>query len=445
MSFFPRSGFFRYDVKNKCFINVVALAPAGPSFPLYIEPTRKPCRSWCGLFRNGDILMGASAGSNFFIAGQPVAIHYAIQNSSNARIKAIEIKLRQRVKFHANGHHSSTHIDLFHTRIPIEHTGLDLTPIEDPTSSNTSVSASEAASNSMREIAHILAEGRTQAHFTLPFSSLADYDGDLIFVEHNLYITAHTPFGTSSPQLCQKVQIYTRPACSSSSSGGQGAPGFSQAVPQAQGLDGSDAHYYQPAPSAPPADWAPLQAQIFKYPPLAMVVPIDDDAYASQQQGSVPTLYTTYAKPVGATALCEQSGGSGFNVMIQSLNTDPYGSLASFIETRRNSDRSETYGDTECMFTPSELFAIFDALQRSFFSFDQVAAAGLLAPHLQGCALTCDHLAHAARGSSMHCRREVVEALLVGGAVPTDAQQNAHALQSQLSAFEFMTIERYLK
>jgi hypothetical protein len=58
--------------------------------------------------------------------------------------------------------------------------------------------------------------------------------------------------------------------------------------------------------------------------------------------------------------------------------------------------------------------------------------------------VTCAAVARATAGALAVCKREVAERLLNAGEI-IDKDENAHLVKSELSLFEYMTIEEYFR
>jgi hypothetical protein len=85
---------------------------------------------------------------------------------------------------------------------------------------------------------------------------------------------------------------------------------------------------------------------------------------------------------------------------------------------------------------PLQVCSLFQAVRTPM---EQVAFAQTLSRAMSGVA--CEQLAEAARGSLTACKRDVVEGL-IGRHVIRD-KANRHLVMSQLSPYEYVTVEKY--
>jgi hypothetical protein len=115
--------------------------------------------------------------------------------------------------------------------------------------------------------------------------------------------------------------------------------------------------------------------------------------------------------------------------LIQALHNtyDPCGELDKYIRQGNQVDA----------LLPEEFFGLFQAVNDVF---DQLRMADILAVHLTS--ISCAKVARAAAGAKSMCRREVAEKLLTAG--PLTDPQEAQVLKQALSAFEYMTVEKYI-
>jgi hypothetical protein len=384
-----RPGMLRWDIRHRQRITVRTSVPPGPKTPLYMEPSSYPMVSMCCIGR-GTVVLGGSAESCVLYAGEPTSVKYAAKNNGTVPIKAIEVSVTEFVHFSARGHHSSTSAALFHKRIEAGDACLDLAPQQGP------LSLDDA--ETLRMLNSLLQSDSTKVPFTIPPSARSTYNGAIIRITHVFSIRAITTFGTANPTISRELVLY------------------SKAPVQDAVEEGSQV----PLPALP-AGWAPVVATAVVVPETRITAAV---AY-EEHDDNKPVVYPSAPTEVYPAVMRFTSSAQ----LIQALqNTyDPCGELDKYIRQGNQVDA----------LLPEEFFGVFKAVNDVF---DQLRLADILASHLTS--ISCVKVARAAAGAKDMCRRDVVEKLLTAG--PLTDPQEVQVLKQQLSAFEFMTVEKYI-
>ena len=388
-----RPGLLRWDIRHSMMINVTNSPPIGSKTPLYIEPGRYPLHTMCCIPR-GEILIGGCAESGVLTAGGQSSVKYAVENLSAVKVKAIEVLISEHVSFRAKGHRATAYCKLFHQRLTPEQIGLDLS----------ARSADNVAYNdgfdSLRALNRMLESDTYKLNFTVPSAARGTYNGTIIQVVHRLEIKAITTFGTANPLVWRHLKIYSKENPSLSY--------FSQtANPTVQ--------------SALPPNWQPTVAETVKLPQMGLSTkPLEQDDDENDRR---PVTY--------ASSQHEERKYTTFDQFLAAIKDtyDPCGELEQYIRD----------GNAADAMTGEQLYASFKAVNDVF---DQQRFADILSDAMTE--VSCAKVARALAGSKDMCKREVAEKLLTAGLI-VDKEENAHLIKSELSPFQYMTVEKYLK
>lgn len=390
-----RPGLLRWDIRCRQFVDVLTQAPRNSKTPLYIEPSRIPLH-FCCCYHRGDVLLGGSAASSVLFAGDQTTVKYALLNSSTSRIKALEINLEENIRWSAHGH--LRHIDntLFYVRLTPEQAHLDLMPALSKNDLQF-----EDTNASMRALSQMLQGEDHKVEFVVPLTARSTYNGSIIHVRHYLRIKICTPFGTADPTIVRDVQLHSK----------------------AVNILLEDGNARQERPTLP-ANWSPVVSDTVAYPNLSHKAPVD-------LPDNADNLPAVYVDTVTANKAATVAKADDFESLLQILSKtyDPCGELETYIR----------HGHSVETLEPEQFYRMFKTVNDVF---DQQRFADILAAAMPN--ITCAKVARAAAGSKDMCRREVVEKLLAAGPL-LDKAENAHLIKSEVTAFQYMTIEKYLQ
>mmetsp|Transcript_19596 Transcript_19596/g.32756 ORF Transcript_19596/g.32756 Transcript_19596/m.32756 type:complete len:609 (-) Transcript_19596:112-1938(-) len=469
-----RPGIMRWDIKSKQFVEVLSPIPRGVSqVPLYIEPDTVPIKQ-CFCFNKGHVVLAASSGSAALSAGDSTWVNYALQNSSSSRIKAIEIKVGERVRWHARGHAGSFSRNLYFERLTPEQARLELAPVAkaaaNPTGGEDSstIHATSAVAQSLREIARLLDSGTMKRDVTIPMSAFASYSGRLIDVTHWFSIKICTPFGIASPKIQRPLRIHSYVNPSMLNNGAIiTASNGNYAYDPSTGHKGEDLSQQQP--SAPPIDstpapalpegWAPVVAQPVVYPALPLGKHTEVDGDDEDNAANIVYLDASAITLQGSSIGTQQV--EGYDNLVRLISANDCYDRCTEIEKWLANNRQE---DCVEALSPEQFHTLFTlVLKDGGDVFEQLKLAGILADAIANALqtsagnmgfLTCAHVAEAVRASSDLVRREVAEKLLSAAASASGSggagagvidKHNAELVSAQMSMFQFMTVERYFK
>eukprot|EP01032_Pedospumella_encystans_P017704 gene17704-20166_t len=393
-----RPGLLRWDIRHKIRINVTNIPPFGSKTPLYIEPNRYPLYSMCCIPR-GQILIGGSATPGVLTAGGQTCIKYAVENLSTVKVKAIEVLLSEHITFRARHHRAATYHTLYHRRLSPQEIGLDLSARPSEKLENTD------GFESLRVLSKMLESDTYKLDFTLPSSARSTYNGSIIQVTHKLEIKAITTFGSANPTVWRHMKIYSKESTAGAYNNNNQASG-------------------QATPSALPANWQPTVAETVRLPELGISSsPQEQDDSDDEKDDHKPISYTS--------ALATDRKYKSFDELLVVIKQtyDPCGELEKYIRD----------GNPVADMTPEQFFACFKVVNDVF---DQQRFADILSDAMTE--VSCVKVARAVAGSKDMCKREVAEKLLSAGLI-VDKEENAHLIKAELSAFQFMTVEKYLK
>jgi predicted Zn-ribbon and HTH transcriptional regulator len=391
-----RPGLLRWDIETKKHFAVKRAAPTSSKVPLYIEPSRIDVFTMC-CFKRGGILVGGYAESSLLHSGAATHVKYAAHNNSTATIKAIEVSLTELVAFRAQGHQSHSVTHLFHKRLGADETSLTLEKIN----ATEKDAVEDRIYRDLQHLGRTLEGETTRLDFTVPASARSSYNGSIIHVNHTFSIKVITTFGTANPMVTRDIQMYSTAASNS-------AP--------------TDAE----TPSAPPAGgggaWAPVVASAVVLPEMAVSKVATADVEHDNNQ---PMQYA-----VAATPSTQAAHYRDVAALVQAMQQtyDPCGEVDKYLRQGHRADDLQ----------PEDLFNLFRVVTDGF---DQQRLADTLAGQMRQ--LTCMKVARVAAGARAMFRREVVEKFLK--AAPVSDPENAQLVKAELSAFEFMTVEKYFQ
>jgi hypothetical protein len=259
--------------------------------------------------------------------------------------------------------------------------------------------------NDLRRLSEMLASDQTKLEFSVSSEARSSYNGSLIRVHHVLSMQLMTTFGTANPSIMREIQMFNK------------AP--------AQDMNASVQDMNAQLPSLP-ADWAPSVAPQVVLPALQVskntVADTDDD-------DKQPVNYSSGAAPGEGNR-----GDARFTSCAQLLDAiahtyDPCCELERYLRQGNRADDLE----------PEDFYRLFRAVNDTF---DQQRFADILAADMTS--TTCVKVARATAGSKEMCKREVAEKLLNAGQI-MDKDENAHLVKSELSPFQYLTVEKYFR
>jgi hypothetical protein len=363
----------------------------------------------CYCFKRGNVLVGGAAESSMLYAGANTSVKYAAQNNSTVPIKAIEVSLLESVRFHAQGHYASTQVVLFKRRMSPAEARLQA-PLGVRERNQQHGSGYDPMSD-LQTLSDMLASDRTTLQFTVPSAARSSCNGSLIRVHHVLSIQLFTTFGTENPTIAREIQMFSSAPCTHVYHGVHEDHGRELAQP----------------PTLPPG-WAPFVAPPVVLPTLLMsrkeVTHADHTAHNDQQ----PVVYSTATAETGARA--DGNVTSCAELLNAMVNTyDPCSELEVYLRHGNRADDLQ----------PEDFYLLFRAVRDAF---DQQRLADTLAADMT--CTSCAKVARATAGALTVCKREVAEKLLSAGEI-LDRDQNAHLVKSELSVFEYMTVEKYFR
>jgi hypothetical protein len=463
----------RWDIKNNVSFTVVNEVPENATTPLIMEPSMEPITTMC-CYRRGEVYVGSALSSTMLFSGGQTTIKYAIQNVSTIGLNAIEISVIEKIFFRAENLHQTQSKQVMFVRLTPSNANFDMGALSKAElqeqreqralrrqnqgynhpdqASHSSVSAA-GESDILENLNHILSGESHKINAMLSGTAKSTYRGSIVEVKHIFQIKVCTAFGTSNPVFARPVLVFSRSSSSSGSSSGDSNGGSSGGNASAVAAE---------VPEAVPVDWSPHVAARADLPPLAMVVDVVayDEQNQQQQQQQEARVQVVY--PVSASASASQSyhagsrplpsappmtgGGAGAGgppSPAQSSATagvaallgllkgsyDPCGMLDVWLNNPVNN---------MSQLSPEDYRSLFKAIREVM---QQLRFADVLAARLE--AITCGIVAKSALGADEMVRREVVEKLLRAGPL-IDRADHIGEIQEVLTAFQFLTVERYI-
>jgi hypothetical protein len=450
-----RPGLMRWDIKNNVSFTVVNEVPENATTPLIMEPSMEPITTMC-CYRRGEVYVGSALSSTMLVSGGQTTIKYAIQNVSTIGLNAIEISVIEKIFFRAENLHQTQSKQVMFVRLTPSNANFDMGALSKAElqeqreqralrrqnqgynhpgqASHNSVSAA-GEYDILENLNHILSGESHKINAVLSGAAKSTYHGSIIEVKHIFQIKVCTAFGTSNPVFARPVLVFSR-SSSSSGSSGDSSGGNASAIAAV-------------VPEAVPVDWSPHVAARADLPPLAMMV--DAIVYDAEQgnhseDSSTPMIYPACSNPSpSAPPMADGGGGAGGGPLspAQSAATagvaallgllkgsyDPCGMLDVWLNNPVNNLSQLRAEDYALLFK-----AIREVMQ-------QLRFADVLAARLE--AITCSIVAKSALGADEMVRREVVEKLLRAGPL-IDRADHIGEIQEVLTAFQFMTVERYI-
>lgn len=407
--------------------------------PYYIEPHSEVITSWFCM-SSGNILIGIRIEYLAVSAGDTFFVQYAIKNNSNAKINSVEVVLEENIYFYAdrasshgelsdmmnylrfknelpnsNSNSCLRHIRhiLSNGRVNINQDNIDFTPI-------TKLSAIADEFQEFQNLKDILDFDRNKIQITVPTNANPSYNGFLMNCKHTLSVKVNTTFGASDPIVNAPIQIFIRNG--SNNNYNQGAMMINNNVNNQDNMM---------VPTALPSNWSPIIAQQVIIPSFATtsgsISSNNNAAMLEHDDHNHTVAYAVFGDSIdtiihlNTTALLQRITN----------HSDPCHLLEIWLSGNNNSADQ---------FIPMQYYQMFQSIHNNS-NIEQCRCSYILSKSLS--MIGCEMLAMAAKGSTVQSKADVVRQLV--STIPIADKQNSKLVQSELSAFQWLTVEQYFK
>ena len=233
-----------------------------PTVPVQqiLQPRADNIKFFC-CFNSGTLHSGGAVSSHLVSNGEKLKVNVAFENHSTSRIKAVEVYLKQVVRFTADRHTGCKECTLGYQRIPPEQLGDMFKPIKDL--KEESLNRTMTDEDILQRLTESIVKN-TSGSVSLDIAGATNsYAGVHIHIRHSLTIRVATPFCVDDPEHSCGLFIQAP------------SKGF-----------GGNAYEYPVVPPQPlPADWSPRQIAM----PVAMPVDFTKGSYCDDGAPSAPT------------------------------------------------------------------------------------------------------------------------------------------------------------
>jgi hypothetical protein len=365
--------------------------PTSSPVAQYIEGESTPMHLYA-CAKRGHVRLCGSIGPSVCTPTAETTVKFTIAKKPALPVSEVKISLKEHVTFHAGGKHSQPLVTLLYAR-RVSRGDAMLTTAFVPAAKK--AAGADGITAELRALGHSLATEVCAVRFSVPSTAHSSFSGANITVQHVLTIQATIPSGT--PEIVTiRTDVLVR-------------------TTHIDSLSPVIAQTYVAVPVGWKAEVAPVVVlpafRIRRAPP--------------DETGSVANTPRAAGTPV-----LENAQQRAFRQLLDSVHVS-YTPCYELVLWLRAGNSLRDMQDEQAQ-------ALFRAVPSAV---DQAQLAGIVAAALS--TVSCRLVAKVASVCAESCRREICEKLLTAGLI-TDKAENAPLLAAHLTAFQFMTVERYL-
>eukprot|EP01036_Dinobryon_divergens_P034750 gene34750-44942_t len=408
-----RRGWIKWDVFTSKEINVVSFKDLGtvPKIQGYVQPHAEKVHLCCCINR-GSIAMGMSTPSTSLAVQDSFAANYVIENESSAIVKAVEIKIMERVNWtartlssnippHVRNRESAEAIFSLRINAADMNGGISALSKEEKAMLD-ETAVLKRLKDALDSKANVLS-GKIDGKYST-------YAGTIVQIRHTLEVTVCTTFGTSNPQVTIPLILYHSPI-------GDNSP-FPTVPPPSDNKDQKH--------TSLPSNW---NAQL--YSSVSLPLPIRIEPVAVPNELDAPSID---AGPQTIPPLAPQQHSSGIDRLLQLIEYS-FDASSAFTSWQRENQRINDIAAVDAL-TPIDFGKLFGSIRGML---DQVTIAERLAEARSS--VTSLHIARAAAASFDLVRTDVVARL----AIKVVDKENKNVVQAWLTPFQFILVEKYFR
>ena len=203
-----RPGFFSWDIKAACPINVSSAPLPTEPVPVFAAPATTEV-NFCCCFNQGRMTMGAYASDTMLHRGEESFLAIALKNESSAKVESVTVEIREFVRWSARGRSNSC------IRVVAANT-FDPSTIEGcETIDKGAMKAAKEDSNSR---ASVLAEVHAKLLSCAQRTALSTahdardtYCGSVVQCEHDMHVRTATPMCITDPEVYIPIRVGAPP------------------------------------------------------------------------------------------------------------------------------------------------------------------------------------------------------------------------------------------
>lgn len=420
--FLHRTGGMKWRVENKVYFDVYVPAPTLSSQPAVLHPKAEPVNAFC-CYGRGHIGIGAIGDSQVLVGGTSTKIKYSVQNFSSAKVKALEIKLIENIRWHSGGHSGRKQISLFEKRLKVDckdrEDGNALNINVNPLSKQEKIELGDNEDGVwLRKVKSILDRGLYSIDGLVSDGAHGTYAGKILSVKHTLVVRVITTVGTNNPELTHDMFVYMKP------------PSEGPTRERVSGASFIDSVSAVPLSEWQATDWASVSAAV------AVTIPSVPYVEAQVIDGDIHADFAFDPSPDGPPPF---DFGRGFDALVGDGLRKAYDQTGLFRawlgEGTESTNSSMKIIET---LSAQQYGALFNAIRSPS---DQLVIADLVGSHIHS--IACSHIAEAALACPLAIRGSVVKSLLRSAGVHD--KQNANLVKDVMDSFDFLYIEDKFK